>query len=418
VLRWDEADLEIRLCRALDIAKRTVKFFAANGFTDADSPANNFGAEKPIAETAMLLYAASAVSCRPNVAARIAEVAQFLVPYARSDRMLLNIALNPSRAFVFAVPHVLLTKLGYRDTGFDDFLISCVTSQARNGHEQPPFASLERRWISSLWTGQDPGPGWRADLLNSVLKWPVDILGGFRDNAYAFTHLFMYCTDFGHKAFRFPRRRSIVFGEASSLLAKCLDAEDYDLAGEILMSWPLTGAAWCSPAVFGFRVLARLEDKIGFLPCGNTKIDHLNQLEGEERTRYALGTAYHTAYVMGFLCAASLRPNRAPPVRITGRRAERTCLDRLLCFVDKDQGHWQSEFSDLREAEQRVLAPLLLDIAIVQKYRKHDYKAMSELLVLACQYRIASSPLCGQAAELLERLASVDGRLKSTGVCQ
>ena len=61
---------------------------------------------------------------------------------------------------------------------------------------------------------------------------------------------------------------------------------------------------------FGFRVLAGAEDSTGILPCGNTKADRLGRLQGEERVRYAFGTAYHTAYVMGFLCAASLRPNR------------------------------------------------------------------------------------------------------------
>jgi len=414
VVRWAQADLAARLCHALDIAKRTVTVFALNGFKDGEAPADNFGAEKPIAETAMLLYAASAVSL-PNVAARVDEVARLLLPHARSDRVLLDIALHPSLAFVFAVPHVLLTKLGYHDPGFDDFLRSCMTSQARNGHERPPFASIEKMWISSLWTGQQRGPGWRADLFNSVLNWPIDILGGLRDDAYALTHLFMYCTDFGFQTRRLPRRRSVILGEAGSLLAKYLDAEDYDLAGEILMAWPLTGTDWCSSAAFGFRVLARVEDRIGVLPCGNTKVDRLNQLKGNKRVRYALGTAYHTAYVMGFLCAASLRPNRAPPVRITGHRVEKACLDRLLRFVDSDQGHWQSEFSGLGELEQRILTPLLLDIAILQRFRKHDYNAMSELLALACRYRIASSPLCGQAAELLERLTSCSHAINLRG---
>lgn len=406
MVTWQQSDLEARLCRALDIAKRTVSFFALTGFKDGEASANNFGSEKPIAETAMLLYSASAVRRLPNVAGRVDEVARLLVPHARSDRVRLEIALHPSLAFVFAVPHVLLTKLGYPDPGFDVFLKACVTSQARNGHERPPFASLERRWISSLWTGQKPGRGWRADLLNSVLNWPVDILGGFRDDAYALTHLFMYCTDFGFQNRRLPRCRSVIMGEARSLLARYLDAEDYDLAGEILLAWPLSGAAWCPSASFGFAVLARVEDCVGVLPCGNTKVHRLNQLKGEERARYALATGYHTAYVMGFLCAASLRPNRGPPVRITGPRFDKSCLERLLGFIERDQGHWQAQFSELVEAEQLALTPFLLDLAIVQKSRKHDYNAMSELLALACQYQIADSPLCGQAAELLERLAA------------
>ena len=58
---WDEGDLEARLCRALDLAKRVIAWFASAGYADSEAPANSFHPEKPIAETAMLLYAASGV---------------------------------------------------------------------------------------------------------------------------------------------------------------------------------------------------------------------------------------------------------------------------------------------------------------------------------------------------------------------
>ncbi len=405
-MRWDEADLKARLCRALDIAKRALELFAVNGYADAEVPENSFRPEKPIAEVAMLIYAASAASRFPEVASRIEGIARLLVPGARSQQTLLNIALHPSLSIDFAVPHVLLTKLGYSDAGFDDFLRSCLDSQARRGHERPPFASLEQRWITSLWTGTDPGRDWRPDLLNSVLHQPYDILGGLRQDAYAFTHLVMYCTDFGFRAPRFPRPRSVILGEARSLFAKCLDDEDYDLAAEVLLAWPLSRARWGATAAFGFRVLARVEDQVGVLPAGTTKADRLNKLEGKERAEYALGTAYHTALVMGLLCAASLRPGRAPPTRITGPEIERSFLDRLLQYLDADQGHWQPELTGLTESERDALVPLLLDIAIAQRCRKHDYGAVSELLRAASQHGMASSPLCGQAAQLLERLAA------------
>lgn len=377
-----------------------------DGYADTESPENSFRPEKPIAETAMLIYAASGASRLTDVANRIEEIARLLVPHARSHRTLLNIALHPALCLDFAVPHILLTKLGYGDGGFDDVLRTCMNSQARNGHERPPFGSLEQKWIASLWSGVEPGQGWRADLLNSVLHRPIDILGGLREDAYAFTHLIMYCTDFGFRSGRLPRARSVILGEARSLLAKCLDEENYDLAGEVLMAWPLTGARWCASAAFGFRVLASVEDRVGVLPAGTTKVDRLNKLEGRERTQYALGTAYHTAFVMGLICAASLLPGRAPSIRITGPQIKGNFLDRLLRFLDRDQGHWQPELSGLTDAERNALAPLMLDIAIAQKCRKHDYAAVGELLAVASEYRMASSPLCGQAAELLERLAA------------
>ncbi len=128
------------------------------------------------------------------------------------------------------------------------------------------------------------------------------------------------------------------------------------------------------------------------LPCGHSNPVRLSQLQGEARTRYALGTGYHTAYVMGFLCAASLRAGRTPPANIVGPQCEASCLDRLFRYVDDDQGHWRSEFTSLAQAEQRALAPLILDVAIVQKCRKHDYQAMSELVSLACEYRHRQLP--------------------------
>ena len=405
MLKWNEADLEARLCRALDVARKTIDYFAVDGYTDADPPIYNFGPEKPIAETAMLMYAASAAGDRPAIASRIDELARLLAPHARSERVLVDMALHPALAFKFAVPHVLLTKLGYRDASFDDFLRTCVSSHARNGHDRPPSASLERQWITSLWTGEDRAASWRAALLDSVLNWPVDILGGLRDDAYAFTHLMLYCTGFGFRAPRLPRSRSIILGEAGSLLARYIDAEDYDLAGELLLAWPLTGAPWSPTAAFGFRVLARVEDEAGVLPCGNVNLGRLAQLEGEARTRYALGMAYHTAYVMGFLCAASLSPGRVPPVTIAGPQFDESCLTRLLHHVSDDQGHWQAEFRTLAGEERLALTPLVLDIAIVQTCRRHDYKAMSDVLSIACECRLAGAALCRQAAELLDRIA-------------
>ena len=403
---WSEADLELRLCRALDLARKTIHHFAIDGYANPDSPASSFGPEKVVAETAMLIYAASASLSRPNIASRIDHLAQLLARHARSERVLVDIALHPALAFKFAVPHILLTKVGYPDAGFDDFLRSCASSQTGNAEDRPPSASLERLWIRSLWNGPDSGPGWRARLPDTMLNWPVGILGALRTDAYAFTHLIMYSTDFGFRKPRLSRSRPAILMDVGSLLAGYMDAEDYDLAGELLLAWPLMGAPWSPPAAFAFRVLASIEDQVGVLPCGNVNLAHLAQLEGEERARYALGTAYHTAYVMGFLCAASLRPGRAPPVTIVGPQFDATCLSRLMRYVDVDQGHWRPEFFSLAEEERRALIPFVLDVAIMQKCRRRDYQAVSEILSLAQEYDVAGSPMCRQAFELLERIAS------------
>ena len=216
----------------------------------------------------------------------------------------------------------------------------------------------------------------------------------------------MYVTDFGFRPALLPRGRAVILDEASSLLARTLDDEDYDLAGEVLLAWPFIGEPWSAAAGFAFRVLARLEDHAGVLPGGTTRLDRLSRLGGSEKARYALATAYHTVYVMGFLCAASLRAGRAPPARIAGLPVDAGFVDRLLTVLERDQGHWQAPLLELSETERNALCPFLLDLALVQKCRKHDYRAVGELLAAAYERGLARSPLCGQSAELLERLAA------------
>jgi hypothetical protein len=275
-----------------------------------------------------------------------------------------------------------------------------------HGHERPPFATAEKLWVEQLLTGEQPDAAWRHCLRNTVLNRGIDILGGQRDDAYALTHLVMYCTDFGFRAGKFPRKPSLILDEAASLLAKCLDAEDYDLAGQVVLAWPLTATPWPAAAAFGFRVLARGEDAVGVLPGGTTRLDRLDRLHGLEKNRYAFATAYHAAYVTGLLCAVSLRPRRAPPVQMIGPPFNARLLDRLIDRIECDQGHWQAEFMKLNRSEQDALGPFLLDIVIAQKCRKRDYAAVNALLVMAAKYQSARSALCGQAAEFLERLAA------------
>lgn len=405
-MNWDENDIKRRLCRAFDITKRSIALFSERGYTDSEIIDNSFRPDKPIAEATMLLYAASGVRHHSDVAEQIDDFAQCLAPLARSKRIMLSMSLHPSVCVELAVPHILLSKLGFMEEQFDQFLHLCLNSQASRGHERLPFASLERRWILELWSGAKPGPDWQIDLKNSVINWPIDMLGGLKEDAYALTHLVIYCTDFGFHVKRLPRPRSTVLAEARSFLAKCLDEEDYDLAAEILMIWPQLGAPWCASSAFGFRVLLKVEDQVGVLPSVKTKTDRLNKLEGDDKTRYAFATAYHTALVMGLLCAVSLHKGKTPPSRLTGLTFEKLLIDQLLSFIDADQGHWQPIFAALPESERLTLAPLLLDIALVQKFRKRNYDEANQLLEIAAKYGMDQSPLSVQASEMLHRLAA------------
>src|SRR5919108_1200293 len=415
-MKWDEGDLIKRLCRALDITKRSVTLFAERGYTDSEVVDNSFRPDKPIAEAAMLVYAASGIN-QPSVAERVTALARTLAPLARSKRIMLSMVLHPSACVELAVPHILLSKLGFEDAVCDDLLGLCLKSQASQGHERAPFASLERRWILALWNGVEPGRDWQIELEQSVLKWPIDLLGGLKEDAYALTHLLMYCSDFGLEVKGLPRPRVAVLADARSLLARCLDEEDYDLAAEVLMIWPQLGAPWCASSTFAFRVLMNVEDQVGVLPSVRTKIERLNELTGEERTRYAFATAYHTALVMGLLCALALRREGAPPARLPGPTSEKVLVDELSSFIGTDQGHWQPLFASLPHSERLTLAPLLLDIALAQRFRRHDYEAANQLLDIADKYGMEQSPLYLQASEMLERLVVFSMARRDPATC-
>jgi hypothetical protein len=218
----------------------------------------------------------------------------------------------------------------------------------------------------------------------------------------------MYYTDFGNWQKPLPRPAEEILGESAAVLARALIIEDYDLAAEALMAWPLTSSVWSPAAAFGFRVVASLEDKVGFLPAGPLASKRLLDLAGDEKTKYALASSYHTAYVMGMLCALSLKPGMASPFEIAGPQFSVTLTECLQAFP-KTGAHWEQVFESLSPSEQAVLGPFLLDVAIIQSSRKGEFARMASLLETAIQNGMANTTLCAQSAELLSRMASFAG---------
>jgi hypothetical protein len=199
------------------------------------------------------------------------------------------------------------------------------------------------------------GTEFDAVALNSVLS-HLDLLWGTREDAYAHTHTFMYFTDFGYSGRLLPRSRSATLAESAGVLARSLLLDDYDLTAEVLMAWPLTSAPWTPAATFGFRVLKDFEDKVGFLPSRNGVPEKFDRLKGSERTKYALAATYHTAYIMGMLCALALRPGNAPPSEIAGPLAPAEVIDELLSIIPDADSPWQQTFRQLRPVEANTRA--------------------------------------------------------------
>jgi hypothetical protein len=124
-----------RLGLALRIAGRTIKFLGADGFNGADLPEGNFAAEKPLAETAMLLYVARRERSDPSVQGIFDKLVQDLIPCARSGRMVWDVLRYPSVYLQLATPHILLSALGRQDSQFDDLLARTEAASSSRGHE-------------------------------------------------------------------------------------------------------------------------------------------------------------------------------------------------------------------------------------------------------------------------------------------
>jgi hypothetical protein len=366
----------------------------------------SFGPEKVVAEAAMLLHSASQAGDRPEVRRRVDAVAHQLIPLVRSQRALVDIALQPGRAFKLAVPHVLLTTLGHHDEPFDQVFLSRCSVALEMAGDLPPSALFERRWITSHWK-HDWDLHSASPVDGTFLDSAIDVLSDSREDAYSLTHLLFYLTDFGGGVLpALSRPVDTVLSEVEALLLRYLDSEDYDLAGELLMAWPLLRAPWSPVPAFAFRVLASVEDDAGMLPCGNVDVERLGRLDSAERGRYALATAYHTAFVMGFLCAVSLRPDCAPPVKVQGREFAALISQQFLGFVGDDQGHWLQVYAECDDSEKRTLAPLLCQFAVLQNLRKHDYEAVRDILLLAKRVGMPEHPLSTRAADLLSALGA------------
>jgi hypothetical protein len=415
---WEQNNLIHRLCHALEIASLTVEHLAPAGFTDPKNASASIRPEKTIAETAVLLYGATAAVEHPEVCARIHRVARQLEPHARSPQIRLGLALNPALAFDYSLAHIVLTRLGYPDAGFDALLSQCRSAQAHVGHERLPHRVLEQEWLDTLWRECGPAGHRRLERTArlSILSRPIDIFAATDDDLYAFTHAIMYITDFQQNPALLPRSRTALLAEAEAVLVRCLDAQDYDLAGEILLAWPLTGKHWSPTATFAFHVLAEVEDKAGFLPAPATRVSELKTRQSADRTHYLLATAYHTAYVMGLLCAAALQPGCTPPISISTKQGIPGSARKILPLLDDSSmtPHWRDTFDKLDSPQADALSGLLFNIALQRSAIRRDFAALEQVLRLGDTLGLATTPAASQAAELLERVATCAATLPAS----
>mgnify|MGYP003375912493 CR=1 FL=1 len=233
------------------------------------------------------------------------------------------------------------------------------------------------------------------------LQWGSNFLGPF-----ALTHELFYVSDFARTpAPRLPRPRRAVLADVRALLARFVRLEDYDLSGELLMAWPELAAPWDPAAAFCFRVLAEVADEVGTLPCGNVDPARVAALNADEAGKYLRATGYHTAFVMGFCCAAALRagppPRSLPPAEPVP--SADVVWPELYPLIDHRRGHWQPVFETLAESEKRALTPLLADMATLDCLEVRDYRRTAHVLAVAARGGI-EGPMQRQARTMLAAL--------------
>jgi len=409
---WCEADLLRRLCRALEVADRAVRLLAADGYCDPEHPAESIRGEKVVVEAGILLLASAPASLRhPEVKERLERVAATLIPHARGERVQARICLEPALALDHAAAHVCLSRVGFPDPRVDRLLQASLRAEAAGSRERSPHRQLEQEWLQRVW---GPGVSYVQRDPNlprqSALARSIDLVPPNTDDVYAFTHALIYLTDLGERRARLPRRKALIAAEAEALLAACLDAPDYDLAGEILLTWPLLGRRWSPTAALGFGILAAVEDRARVLPGPGIALGRLQAFQGEKRTRYAVASSYHTAFVMGLLCAVALRPGRRPPDAAAGgygdiRRS--VIVPELLALLKTDERPpaWRRHVESLPSSSLGSAADLVFNICIARAARSRDLDLLRSSLLVGQRYGLLDAPAPRQAGQLLRRCA-------------
>lgn len=393
-------DLIDRIVRTLEFAREAVTAI----LSDSWSSEFTLPREKFVAETALLLYTIAPVaSLHELIRAHVRAIAAKIAPVARSDEVCGAICLDPGQALDHACAHILLTAIGCCHEGVDRLLRASLDVDM--APERLPHRLLEQRWLRTL-VNRGGSPYDASLIAGSMLARPLDALSSSRYDFYGFTHAVMYASDFGASP---PSLTSGAVASANAVtgLAFAVSELDYDLAAELLMTWPMLDIAWPSAAATAFEWLAQTEDVRGFLPGMSFSGSSYATLRGRRRKAHLFATCYHTMYVMGFLCASMLRFDRAPPSP-TGDDRKTKLLTVAEPRLSGDQSAVLIMTLDDRE-QLEALGPLLITIALRDAARAGDVPALRARLQLALDRDLIDNLAVRQAVDFLRCTPLLEG---------
>jgi hypothetical protein len=263
-------------------------------------------ADKAIIETVLLILIASRISNPPDeIRSLIRDLVCQLSPMIRTERNRALLMRYPHTAAALGIGHIILTRLGNHDDEFDYLVRRALASGHVEAVERLPYRIMDVQWLRGL---IDPGvpPDFDNILPHSILLSGAHPIHMSAPDTYALTHALMYITDFGTNALPSSVDEDHISALVDAALAYHLLSENFDLLGELLMSFAILGRS-CSPyARFGWCLLTTVWDQLGFLPSPTFDASAYSALTGDEASSYVFRHLYHTTYVGGMLCAIML----------------------------------------------------------------------------------------------------------------
>ncbi|HEY4080950.1 MAG TPA: hypothetical protein VGM81_09655 [Burkholderiaceae bacterium] len=412
-----------RVRRALDVAAQALdQLELAEGIELSEELAPALIKSKLVAETTMLLRCSAFLTESDAEIARMHDVlARRLVAHARGEHLLAMLCQDPGSALDHAAAHIHLQALDHVDAGVEMLLQDVLADGELASPERPPHHELEHHWLRQIASGAVAGSLCDAGLLSRCcVARPLDALGSTTQDLYAFTHVVLHATDMGRRAALFPRPLQAIEADAEAALAAALDAGNFDLSAELLWTWPMLGRPWSAPAILAFHVLTREQDAHGFLPGPGYRAQAAHQLSEPQRQAYQLQTSYHASFVMGFLCAAALRPGRAPmasplsALHNSGPRPGETRRGSAPSSVETpallsllaprpEAIAWRAAMAELDAGQQATLADFVLAVVLRRAAASRDPDLLRAGLSSAVELNLADGPSVRQALAWLRR---------------
>ncbi len=382
----------------------TARAVAALEDEGPDVAAPALDAHKVVGEALLLLRATAGPGGVGRSAVEWQRLLALTAPLSRPETLPTALCLDPGRALETAFCHVQLSALGDSDPRVDR-LLDLARAEPACGPEPYVVGALHRVWLHGVHTGRPDHGELDALLARCSLGRPVDVLRGTTQDAYDLTHAVMHGTDLGAWAVRVPRPVPDLLSDLDALLGLALDADNQDLATELLWAWPMLRLPPTPAACLTLSVLDRAHRDHGFLPGPGFDPALHDTLSPDAAEAYRLRTSYHATLVLGILGAAlltagtNLTDPRPRPGSPTGATA------RLLAHLGATRN--RSWLADPSLAEDDGLAGMVLAAALRRACDRSDLRALHEMLSVAVELELTDGRAVAQAAALLRRSAVV-----------